>query len=161
MSLRVNAERWCEAVLPFSHSARPALCNDAASAFCSECGRAICQEHETYCPECEASYCANCEHECVPVPLADQRQLAPEREQTAARLLRWMVSLTRSAASRRTCPYCKNVMSATGMASWLCRECMHSESERHISFLEVSSAEPAKQCGCARCCAALSRKAAA
>ncbi len=64
MSLRVDAERWCECVIdPGSLRNRP-RCGDVAISLCESCGVALCESHEILCMRCSSATCLNCEHAC-------------------------------------------------------------------------------------------------
>jgi hypothetical protein len=66
MSLRIEAERWCDCEL--QDMSDP--CGEAAITLCAECGVALCESHEIVCPTCTASTCVNCHHACS-VPVSD------------------------------------------------------------------------------------------
>jgi hypothetical protein len=65
MTLKVDAERWCECVIsPGSLKNRPVRCGDVAISVCESCGAALCESHEILCIRCSSATCLNCEHAC-------------------------------------------------------------------------------------------------
>jgi len=154
MSLNIDAERWCEAIVALSPASRPGLCNAPAYDFCAECGRSICQDHSVYCGQCDSAVCMSCQHECA-ISSAKPPQTASvtslRSQEIAVRLLRWMRSVARPATLRKFCPYCQQVMSSIGADAWVCRSCFHVERHPHVSFLEDATSGQARSCHCARC----------
>jgi hypothetical protein len=64
MTLVVQSERWCEAVIT-SKSDSCTRCDGAAVTICEACGTAVCDAHEVVCGHCGRSYCSQCQHACV------------------------------------------------------------------------------------------------
>ena len=65
MTLKIEAERWCECVIaPGPVRARPLPCGEVAISLCEECGTALCQSHEILCSHCLGVTCLNCDHAC-------------------------------------------------------------------------------------------------
>jgi predicted sulfurtransferase len=66
MSLVVDAERWCEAVVGRRvMSGGAQRCGDVAWTLCGTCGMALCEMHEVVCRDCHQGYCSGCDHVCV------------------------------------------------------------------------------------------------
>lgn len=65
MTLKVDAERWCECVIgPGAVRNRPLRCGDVAISLCDDCGMALCESHEILCSNCSRTTCLNCDHVC-------------------------------------------------------------------------------------------------
>lgn len=65
MTLKVDAERWCESVVaPGSVRNRPVRCGDVAISLCEGCGIPMCESHEIVCAQCFGVTCLNCDHTC-------------------------------------------------------------------------------------------------
>lgn len=154
MSLNVDAERWCEAIVNPTPASHPDLCKAPAYDFCAECGRAVCQEHSNFCPQCEGEICPSCEHQCATPSVKPPQSVSsttPEQKQVTTRLFRWMLSVARPAAVRKPCPYCHEMMSSVGSGAWLCASCRHMERQLRVSFLEDYASGSARPCTCAKC----------
>jgi hypothetical protein len=68
MSLIVEAERWCGAVVGHGiTSGRAMHCGDVALTLCAGCGAALCEKHAALCTECGQSFCEACDHVCQAV----------------------------------------------------------------------------------------------
>ena len=71
MTLSVDAERWCEAIVGLDDAEScERLCGDVALTVFATCGTALCDVHEVVCRECRQSYCASCDHVCAVVSQA-------------------------------------------------------------------------------------------
>lgn len=65
MTVKVDAERWCECVIsPGSVRNQAVHCRDVAISLCESCGTALCESHEILCISCSSATCLNCEHAC-------------------------------------------------------------------------------------------------
>jgi predicted sulfurtransferase len=65
MTLKIEAERWCDCVIaPGPVRDQPLRCGEVALSLCDGCGTALCESHEILCSHCLGVTCLNCDHAC-------------------------------------------------------------------------------------------------
>jgi hypothetical protein len=65
MTLKIEAERWCDCVIAPGPVRDQALrCGEVAISLCDGCGTALCESHEILCSNCLGLTCLNCDHVC-------------------------------------------------------------------------------------------------